>query len=174
MRRQRENDSSFLLPFSKCTVSSEWAISLFFSCGHPHKYFNCIPLSLSLSLSVSLSLSLSSYSVSWSSRPASRAKTWTSCAPASALVPRPPSQTPTQNAASSRSTASLCLCNPGFGDSCLPVCIPFLWVKHKATFQSSHRSNQPSASGINTHQFWRLPLAKYPPVWLKTAPSIMW
>lgn len=162
MRRQRENDSSFLLPFSKCTVSSEWAISLFFPCGHPHKYFNCI------------SLSLSSYSVSWSSRPASRAKTWTSCAPASARVPRPPSQTPTQNAASSLSTASLCLCNRDLGDSRIPVCIPFLWVKHKANFQSSRRSNQPSALGINTHQFRRLPLAKYPPVWLKTAPSIMW
>ena len=162
MRRQRKMTAhSCCLSLSALSHLNEQSLSFFFfSCGHPHKYFN-------LHLSLSLSLSLSSYSVSWSSRPASQAKTWTSCAVASARVPRPPLQTPTQNAASSLSTASLCLCNRDFGGfTPLPVCIAvilFLWVKDKANFQSSRWSNQPSASGINTRQFRRLLLAKYPP-----------
>lgn len=39
-----ENDSSCLLPFSAVSHLSEQ----FFSCGHPHEYFNCIALSLFL------------------------------------------------------------------------------------------------------------------------------
>ena len=163
MRRQRKMTAhSCCLSLSALSHLNEQSLFFFF-----FPAVTPINISTCISLSLSLSLSLSSYSVSWSSRPASQAKTWTSCAAASARVPRPPLQTPTQNAASSLSTASLCLCNRDFGGfTPLPVCIAvilFLWVKHKANFQSSRWSNQPSASGINTRQFRRLLLAKYPP-----------
>lgn len=48
MRRQWKMTAHSLLPFPKCSVSSEWAIS--FSCGHPHKYFNCVSLFLQCKL----------------------------------------------------------------------------------------------------------------------------
>lgn len=67
--------------FSKCSVSSEWPIS--FPAVTP---INILTASSSLALSVCFS----PYSASWSSRLASQAKTWASCAPDFALAPQPP------------------------------------------------------------------------------------
>lgn len=110
------------------------------------------------SMPLSPSFFLSSYSVSWSSRPASRAKTWTSCVLASARAPQPPS--PSQILTPNVASTSFILCISVLKQSIKnkKLCHTF-WKKRSWDNQSTRCL----LFGINTHQFLRLLFAKYPP-----------
>lgn len=171
MRRQRKMTAHSLLPFPKCSVSSEWAIS--FSCGHPHKYFNCVSLFLQCKLEQQACLTGKDLSIMCAG--------FCPCSTASIAN--------TNTDAKRGKFPFVHHLLSSFCDSHLLVSFSRIKVskKRKSSRAGGHtkhdvsrtpifsqtQSTRCSAFGINTHQFQRLLLSKYPPCG-QTALSIMW
>lgn len=169
-----ENDGSLQLPLFECSVSSKWGI--YFSCGHLHKCFNCICASLLRSLSLQCKLEqqacltgkdlnimctgfcpCATTPVTDASSDTKRGK----CAPPLLILMH----------LDCRTYKSLFAALSSF--SWVQVSQKVSYYPPVATFVfSQSHSIQCSSSGINTHQFQRLLLARSPPCG-ETALSIM-